>query len=54
MLPVTKRIITAADLLDFRNLGYTYDTTRLRSEKELLRRESKPNASIRHWWRKRA
>ncbi len=46
MLPVTNRIITAADLLDFRKLGYTYDTTRLRSEQALLKQKSKPNLSI--------
>ncbi|MDJ0797198.1 MAG: tyrosinase family protein [Calothrix sp. MO_167.B12] len=41
MLPVTNKIITAADLLDFRKLGYTYDTTRLRSVKPLLEPKSK-------------
>lgn len=46
MLPVTNKIVTAADLLDFRKLGYTYDTTRLRSTKPLLTPESKDNPSI--------
>ena len=54
MLPKSNRIITAADLLNFRKLGYTYDTTRLRSEKAMLKPKSKSNSSIRHWWKKRA
>ncbi|AFY57197.1 tyrosinase family protein [Rivularia sp. PCC 7116] len=54
MLPKTNRIITAADLLDFRKLGYTYDTTRLRSEKAMLKPKTKSNHSILHWLRKQA
>jgi len=45
MLPVTNKIVTAAELLDFRKLGYTYDTTRLRSEKPLLKPKSKDKRS---------
>ncbi|NES82266.1 MAG: tyrosinase family protein [Moorea sp. SIO2B7] len=40
LLPVTNEVVTAADLLDFRKLGYTYDTTRLRSVKPLLNRQN--------------
>ena len=41
LLPVTDEVVTAADLLDFRKLGYTYDTTRIRSVKPLLIPKSK-------------
>ncbi|MDY7022472.1 MAG: tyrosinase family protein [Cyanobacteriota bacterium] len=36
MLPAIDEVVSAADLLDFRKLGYTYDSTRLRSVKPLL------------------